>query len=235
MTISKNSSARKRKRKQLNVRDRDLRALVPEAWKLLSEFDSGERLFRFGNSVVRIDEDEKGNPIPSILDKEKLRYELCQAVDCVAFKEENKQWVSYPDIPPDSLINGMLSAPLNKIGLPVLEQVIQTPQFDCDGRLVCQPGYWKLGRVLYKPPKGFNLPKVSLKPTKRDIQQAILLIDDWLEGFPFVSEAEKTNFLSLPLVLWKQNSLRNMLSCCSVPAWQEKHNLSSCRMTILAL
>jgi putative DNA primase/helicase len=199
MAVSKNSSTSKRKRKQLNVSNRELRALVPEAWELLTEFDSGERLFRFGNAVVRVDEDEKGNPIPSILDKEKLRYELFQAVDCVAFKKENNQWVSYPEIPPYSLINGMLATPQSKIELPVLEQITRTPQFDSKGNLVCKPGYWKPGGMLYKPPKGFKLPQVSLKPTGKDIQQAIAFIDDWLEGFPFVSEAEKTNFLSLPL------------------------------------
>jgi Uma2 family endonuclease len=50
------------------------------------------------------------------------------------------------------------------------------------------------------------------------------------------SRYETKGLYSYPdLVLWKQNSLRNMLSCCSLPACQEKHRPSSYRMTISVL
>ena len=173
---------------------------MPEAWQCLADFDDGERLFRFGNSAVRVEADEQGNPIPVVLDKEKLRYELCQAVDCVSFKEDAKgKWTSNPEIPPDSLLNGMLSTPLDKIKLPILEQIIQTPQFDAKGNLVDTPGYWKPGRLLYRPSRRFKLSPVNSSPTSEEIQQAIEQIYDWIEGFPFVSDADRTNFISLVL------------------------------------
>jgi putative DNA primase/helicase len=93
----------------------------------------------------------------------------------------------------------MLSTPLGRVDLPILEQIIQTPQFDARGKLIRVAGYYKSARVLYKPPRGFKLPRVDAKPNSEQIQQAIALIDDWLAGFPFVSESDKTNFLSLVL------------------------------------
>jgi putative transposase len=43
------------------------------------------------------------------------------------------------------------------------------------------------------------------------------------------------DFMSDSLVLWKQNSLRDVPSCCSFPVCQEKHRLSSYRMTTSVL
>ncbi len=96
----------------------------------------------------------------------------------------------------------MLSTPLNETGLPILEQITRTPQFDAQGKLIDRPGYAQSARVLYRPSSNFKLPPVNPKLAKGQVTKAIDLIDSWLEGFPFVSdsnEAEKVNFLSLPL------------------------------------
>ena len=87
--------------------------------------------------------------------------------------------------------------------LPILRGVVNHPVFAPDGSLQMKPGYSADTRLIYSPPEGFKLPKVSDAPTPAEIAEAKRLLREELLGdFPYTgeqSEAHAIAALLLPL------------------------------------
>jgi hypothetical protein len=82
------------------------------------------------------------------------------------------------------------------VGLPTLRRIISTPMLRADGTLLQLPGY--------DPATGYfltstrHLHPVPDKPTAGQVDEACtFLLDTFLEGFPWVGDADRANYIAL--------------------------------------
>jgi putative DNA primase/helicase len=149
------------------------------------------RFFIFGQLPARLERDDSGNPVVVQLAPYKLRNELARAARYVRGKK--------PAHPPMDVVRDILASA--DLRLPVLRRVVQVPVFLPDGTLCGAPGYNAEGSVYYAPPDSFELPEVSLQPSRQEIDYArSLLLDDLLGDFPFTGPAERAHAVALALL-----------------------------------
>jgi len=85
--------------------------------------------------------------------------------------------------------------------LPVIDQIVESPVFTTDGRLIDQPGYHPDCRLWYEPGAGLDRVYVPLHPTGEQVADAVrLLKTDMLGDFPFVDDADRANCLAFYLL-----------------------------------
>jgi hypothetical protein len=75
--------------------------------------------------------------------------------------------------------------------IPHLDGLVHTPYLSPDGTLVTQSGYNPKTR-LHLVNNGFTMPSIPDKLTKRQVQAAVDLFQEWLIDFPFADEASRT-------------------------------------------
>jgi hypothetical protein len=83
--------------------------------------------------------------------------------------------------------------------LPWLRRLVRVPIFDSTGTLVMQPGY-DAASGLFVARRGINIPGVMHAPTAKDVADALDLIYELVEDFPFVDDADRTNAIALLLL-----------------------------------
>ena len=78
---------------------------------------------------------------------------------------------------------------------PPLAGVIGTQTMRPDGTLLCEPGYdAATGLFLHEPPP---MPEIPDRPTWRDAEAALSLLNDLLSEFPFATNADRSVALSM--------------------------------------
>jgi hypothetical protein len=77
-----------------------------------------------------------------------------------------------------------------------LRGVIHSPVFRPDGSLISDPGYDQATGLLHLPEPGLVVPRV---PTSRprDVTDAVKLLLEMIDGFPFKSEHYRANYLGM--------------------------------------
>ncbi len=75
--------------------------------------------------------------------------------------------------------------------LPRLAGVITTPTLRPDGSVLATPGYDATTRLFLMPAPGLVLPAMPARPTREDARAALAKLDALLDGFPFVSNADR--------------------------------------------
>ncbi|MCX4474836.1 hypothetical protein OOK41_31750 [Micromonospora sp. NBC_01655] len=79
--------------------------------------------------------------------------------------------------------------------LRVLRGVIHTPVVRPDGSLIEAPGYDPATGLLHLPEPGLVVPRVPEQPTDSDVRDAVKLLLEMIDGFPFISEHYRANYL----------------------------------------
>ena len=80
-----------------------------------------------------------------------------------------------------------------------LAGITLTPMVRPDGSILARPGYDPVSRYLFLPERGVNVPAVPEAPTDAEVDKAVGLLDEMLEGFPWSSKDDRANFLGLLL------------------------------------
>lgn len=88
-----------------------------------------------------------------------------------------------------------------------LTGVIHTPIMRADGSLLDTPGYDQESRLLYLPQAGFSVPPVPEEPDAGQLSDARALIDTVIEGFPFLRDHDRANFIGM----WLTPLLRSIV------------------------
>ncbi|MFI6160369.1 hypothetical protein ACIA59_10515 [Micromonospora haikouensis] len=96
---------------------------------------------------------------------------------------------------PRSAARTALDVPDMLPNLRTLRGVIHTPVVRADGSLVEAPGYDPATGLLHLPEPGLVVPRVPDKPTDSDIRDAVKLLLEMVDGFPFVSPHFRANYL----------------------------------------
>ena len=176
------------------VTAKSLHDITAESLQALYARNNPPRLFRRAASLCRIHKDEKGRPFISDLDEYALRGEMDRAAN---FLKVGKGEELVPVAPPMSVVKDVLSRP--DWEFPGLEAVIQAPALRPDGSCVDQPGYDPATRVYYSPAADLRIPSIPTFPSRAEIEKAVGLVNDAIEGFPFVDQASQTHTLALML------------------------------------
>jgi putative DNA primase/helicase len=99
-----------------------------------------------------------------------------------------------PCDPPKDVVEQIASM-IGEWPFPPLAGVINTPTLRPDGSLLTEAGYDEAtGLVLFAPPK---MPHVSRNPDQRDAEQALDVLDDLLQDFPFIDGPSRAVALSM--------------------------------------
>jgi hypothetical protein len=186
--------AEDRQRPAIDAGNNDLEVTSGLAWQALQRSNDPPRLFRFGETPVRVGlAENETNPTPQPLTEDRLSHEMARSAEW--FRTTLKGGLK-PASPPTRVIKDMLAAPAYP--LPALRSIVQTPTFAPNGVLQVRPGYHEEGKTFYAPAPGFYVPAVPESPTDEDVEQAKSLILGGLLGeFPFVSASERANAVAL--------------------------------------
>lgn len=76
-----------------------------------------------------------------------------------------------------------------------LRGVVHAPIIRSDGSIVEQPGYDVQSKILYMPPPDLVVPPVPADPTPEQIGQALELLGEMIQGFPFVTVHDRAAYL----------------------------------------
>jgi len=196
---ARNDVVRGSAHREIDTSIRDLSVITPLAWKALELANEPATLFRYGGIPSRIEWADEGGPTVKALDNNRMRYHLARSADWIRWTKTNGRHVARKVEPPQMVVSDVLATPDQP--LPVLSRIVESPVFGADGTLHSEPGYNPASRAYYASAKGFLVPDISEHPSKKEVADAVLLIGEELLGdFPFVSDSEKSHAIALLLL-----------------------------------
>ena len=171
-----------------------LRDTAEQAAQALWQANEPPRLFVRAGGIVRIVRDERGRPGIGAVGVDELRNELTAAAD---FVRRTPRGDADCD-PPSTVARSILAR--EHWPLPGLEGLIEVPTLRPDGSVITTPGY-DPATLLHLAPAdaGGAWPAIPEAPTAADISAARALLDELICDFPFISEADRANYLGLLL------------------------------------
>lgn len=95
-----------------------------------------------------------------------------------------------PVLPPKWLVETLLAR--RQWDLPRLDGIAEAPFLRLDGTIADLPGYDAATGILYLPQPGLELPPIPDMPTADDARRAIDVLLDPLQGFAFVTKADRS-------------------------------------------
>jgi hypothetical protein len=181
-----------RNRPAINAQDLDLPSVTSEAWTAFSAANDPPTVFRYGDGLTRIENDENRRPVLRPMNQDRLRYSLARAADW--YKRTNRGRSAA--LPPLHVVRDMLATP--DPPLPILRRVVASPVFSADGTIHTVPGYDSRTGLYYSPSPGFSVPPVPEEPDDDEIAHArALIFDELLSDFPFVDDADRAHAIAL--------------------------------------
>lgn len=200
-----------KKKKQVFAQEKNLSKLLDDTWAALkSSNKTNTSLFRFGNTISRIESDDNDNKFVKVMDEHCLRYEVARRVNFYALKGSGSSSTEEDALPPMHCIKGLISTPDKP--LPILKRLVITPVFDNEGNLETDPGYSEKSKTYFIPDVESECIEISKKPTGLEIEEATRLITgDLLVDFPFVRDADKAHAIALFLLI----PARNLIDGCT--------------------
>lgn len=112
----------------------------------------------------------------------------------LAGREEGKY---VPIIPPDKIAESVLAK--SDISLPELRGISSVPLIDDEGNIISGKRYDAHSKIFVATPDDFESLTVPDKPSVDDVKEAVAIIEDLIEAFPFENPASRANFYALLL------------------------------------
>ena len=177
----------------------DLGEISRRAWDALEKANDPPYLFRHGCLPCRIERDDDGAPIIRILTPDRLRHELARRVRWYVSSKQNGVEIKKDAKPPMDVVKNMLATA--DIPLPILSRIVETPVFAPDGSIQTFVGYHPNTMTYYNAVDGFALPDIPKTPSTDHIRYAKeIILDDFLQDFKFVAEADRSHAVALLLL-----------------------------------
>jgi hypothetical protein len=179
---------------EIAVTDRQMRSVSDDIVSVLHETNDPPRLLVRGGQLVRIREDENGQPFIELLDESRLLGIANRVVDFVAIgKQGQGRAANAPhQVLRDVLVRGYWP-------FPPLVGLTQCPVVRPDGGIVEAPGYDPATRLVYVAQGRLVIEAVSHEPRADELTGAVQQIDDLLFDFPFDGAASRANMIALLL------------------------------------
>ena len=184
---------------RINVSHEDLRALTAAAMKALLATNKPAVVFRVGDLLSRVENDDSGAPVIRVLTKDRMRHRLARVAAWYKLKRHCGATVEVSALPHETVVADILACP--NPPFPILRRVVEAPLIGPDGSVQDLPGYNPASQTYYAPAKGFQLRPVPENPTSQDVQRARdLLLVELLCDFPFVADADRAHAVALLLL-----------------------------------
>lgn len=157
-------------------------------------------LYKREGQIVRINEieviaaDERKTTALAIVEQDEsaIFEDACASAIYLKFNKRDSEWLA-ADAP--TLLVRSLRARGARLRFPPLMGVISAPLILTSGRIIEAPGY-DARTGLYFNPLGTHFPPIPQNPTEEQARDALALLCDLLEEFPFTNEASKAVALS---------------------------------------
>jgi putative DNA primase/helicase len=161
--------------------------VATQAFKALRRRNDPVRIVGFAGGLSRVECMEDGQHRVIALDVHRLRDELTKAAIWVDLRLR-------PCVP--SVDFGKLLLANESPPLPEVTRFARGPVYTSDGRLLALSGYDAKSKIFILP-HSFKLGDVPMKPTTEDLMEAINLLLEVIQDFPFASAADKANAIGL--------------------------------------
>ena len=178
---------------EIDADNRHLPEITKQAWDALLQANEPPYLFIYANNMVRLVKGDNGRVYFDHLDKNKLKYELARCANFYTTKNGAQE----PALPPNHVVTDMLSDP--NPPLLVLERIVNAPIFSENSQLHTRLGYCPLTKCYLNFSDASVIQDVPMFPSEAEITLAREIINEPLNDFPFISQAEKTHAISLYL------------------------------------
>ncbi len=179
--------------------DRELRDVSRDVIEALREGNNPPELFVRTGQMVNVVQDEDGRHSIREVTEAFLRGRMSR---CANF---SRQWgregmkSQSPTNPPIDVVRDVLALSPAEWRFPALETVTEAPLLRADGTVLSAPGYDPQTRVFYPPCPELPDLHVPHDPITDEVSEAVRLIDEALEGFPFVDQASRANAYAMLL------------------------------------
>src|SRR5665213_1197206 len=182
------------------VNNRELRHVAGDAIAALQTANDPPRLFVRSGSIVHVVCDEEGRHSISDASEAFLRGRMTRSADFRRLVHDKNRTPQYPATnPPIDVVRDVLALAPTNWGFPALESVTESPLLRPDGSVLSTPGYDSMTRVYYAPSPSLRVSVIAAEPSARDVDDARELLDEVLEGFPFVDSASRANAYAMLL------------------------------------
>jgi hypothetical protein len=214
------------------VTGNQLREQTDDAIAALEAINNPPVLFQRGADIVRIRVDAaSGESVLERVTADAMVGLLTRSADY--FRRAGPRLV--PVRPPKAIAADILNLPAWRF--PPLVGVVEYPRIRPDGTLLIRPGYDELTKLWLAEYEGWDGFDVPVDPTDEDVRQALALIDELLEGFPFADKASRANaygFMLTPLV---RHAISGRVPVCAFDAHSKQGTGKSllCRSTMIAV
>lgn len=175
------------------VNGRPMRQVTEDALSALDGANDPPELFVRGGQLARVRRDEHARPLIEQVGESALRGVLARAASFVRVTKQGESDVA----PPLETVRDVQARP--SWTFPALDGVIEAPALRADGTVIDRAGYDPSSRLFYAPSPGASPPRIPEAPDLGERGEALALIREALEGFPFSDEASRANALALML------------------------------------
>ncbi len=187
------------KKPSIDCTVRELERLSEKAWEAIGQLNNPPVLFRYGGMPSRIETGDQGELIVKPLNRDMVRYHLARAASWTEWKKRGEDFVEEIIWPPKEVVADVQATP--QPPLPILTRLVEAPVFAPDGTLQTSPGFHPASQTYFSPAVGFTVREVPERPEGIDLETArILIVDELLGDFPFVSDAEVAHAVAIILL-----------------------------------
>ena len=180
--------------------DRELREISQDALDALRVGNDPPELFVRSGQMVNVIEDEDGRHSIRDVSEAFLRGRMSRSANfCRMFAGRSGEGQRVPTSPPIDVVRDVMALPPTEWRFPALESVTESPILRPDGTVFRTAGYDPFTRTVYAPSAGLRLPPIPDDPITDEVVEAVGVIQEALEGFPFVDEASRANAYAMVL------------------------------------
>jgi hypothetical protein len=182
------------------VNNRELRDVSADAIAALRSANAPPLLFVRSGQMVQVVADERGRHSIAEVSEAFLRGRMTRSADFRRLVRDKNRNPTYPATnPPIEVVRDVLALPPASWEFPGLESVTESPLIRPDGSLLSTPGYDLATGVYYARSRSLRMPDIPEQPSENDVTAAVELLEELLEGFPFVDSASKANAYAMLL------------------------------------
>lgn len=191
------------------VNGRDVRDVSNDAMRLiLAQPATTQDTFAKGGEVCRVVRHETQGAIISPHNTATLRAKLR---DIALWRRRLNDGSTTPADPTSTVAEDILAKGAD--ALPVINRVVCAPVMRADGSILLDAGYDASSRLYFAAPANYKPPVIPLAPSQADAVAAMSRLADVVCDFPFVSNADRANWLGMLLTAFARLMIEG-----SVPA-----------------
>ena len=182
-------------RQLVPISGRHLRDQADDALNALLATNEPPRMFVRTGMLVRVLQDEDGQPTIDDLTTDSMRGLLARAANFMRLVGGG-HWV--PASPPADVVRDLLT--LGAWPFPALVGLVETPTLRDDGSVLENVGYDPATRLIYRPHPDFHPLAVPADPSAADLERALeLILNELLVDFRFRDQPSRANAVALLL------------------------------------